>query len=101
MKKMHWSKRYLKLATIEIVYQNGARQTWDYDCSQYEDIDKLKADMANDFKESKNNTSSIMLYFTRADKHHTVDLENTNVVGLDFANMVFDSIKTEIGEEDF
>lgn len=97
MAQMHWSEPYLNFITIEVVYEDGARQGWDYDCYQYETLEELKLNMEEDFAEPRLDRTEVMLYFTQIDDHYTVDLEATTEIALTFVNTVFGEIENLIG----
>lgn len=97
MRKMHWSEPYLNFISIEITYNDGSIQTWDYECIQFETIEELRENMVLDFTEPRLDRSEVMLHFTQVENHYTVDLENTDTSTYAFADLVLGSIEDEIG----
>lgn len=99
MAKIHWSKIGLNVVFVEAAYLDGARQTWEYDCAQYESLDALKANMQEDFTQPRLDRSEVTLHYRYQDNFYSVDLGPTEVTGRAFVNLVFDEIDADIIEE--
>lgn len=97
MKEMHWSLPYTSFISIEITYNDGSIQTWNYECAEFENIEELKTNMVLDFTEPRLDRSEVMLHFTQVDDHYTADLENTDTSTYAFVELVFGAIEDEIG----
>lgn len=93
MINIHWSESYVKFITIEAEYHDGARQTWDYDCIQYETLESLKQNMSDDFSYPSQDISDVFFYFVINNMSITVDIGELQHSGDDFVNLVFDSIE--------
>lgn len=96
MRKMHWSEPYLNFITIEITYEDNARQTWDYDCYQYESLEALKLNMTADFAEPRLDRAITIVNFTSPLGDFTSDISGTELIGSDFTDLVFESIEGEL-----
>lgn len=96
MGKMHWSQPYLNYITLEITYNDESRQTWDYDCIQYDSLDYLKADMSADFADPDMNRTDIFIVAYRSGESLTANVELPAVKGEEFTKFVFDIIEGEL-----
>lgn len=93
MKELHWSKIYLNFVTIEVTYSDGARQGWDYDCSQFNDLDAVKINMANDFLAPRPDWELLMVHATRNGEYFSAELEIPYTTGAEFAQYIFDAVE--------
>lgn len=93
MKELHWSKIYINFITIEITYSDGARQGWDYDCSQFATIEDMKLNMTADFENPRADWASIMIHITRNGESYSGEIGVTNLTGGDFVIEVFKNIE--------
>lgn len=96
MKEMHWSVFYVNFITIEVGYADGARQGWDYDCVQYESLDNVKRNMADDFRTPREDWDYVMLYVLRSGVSYTAELEVNGLTGDEFSAYVFEAIEEMI-----
>lgn len=92
MKQLHWSFLYANFITLEIPYDDGARQGWDYDCSQYESLETLKANMAADFAEPRMDRTTMMIHVFRNGETFAADVDLPTSTGTQFVDFVFDVI---------
>lgn len=104
----HWSNVLLSFVTVEIAYADGARQTWDYDCSKFATIEDMQLNMTADFTDTsgyaanphsvRTDWDNVMLYITRNGDTYTVDLGDVSLTtGQEFANLIFDNIREALG----
>jgi len=97
MRKMHWSTPYLNWITIEIEYEDGSRQGWDYECIQFSDYGALKTNMLADFVFPRLDRTSVIIFYTSVGNHFTADFGTTDKTGNEFVDMVFDEIESQVG----
>lgn len=93
MKEMHWSQIYLNFITIEVTYADTARQGWDYDCSQFPDIEAVKLNMANDFLTPRPDWDILMVHASLNDNHASAELAIPIMTGEDFAQYILDAVE--------
>ena len=90
---IHWSEIYVNFFTIEVVYDDGAVQTWDYDCSQYPTMNDLVLNLAEDFTNQREDWSSFMLNGKRGENTVALDLQRGDLHSHDFAHFVMANLE--------
>lgn len=93
MRELHWSYILFNFITIEVSYDDGARQAWDYDCAQFATVQDLKLNMAADFVERRPTWESLMVYVTRNGESFSAEVEVGDLTGGDFVLYVFEVIE--------
>lgn len=96
MKEIHWSRMLVNFITVEIIYSNDDRQTWDYDCSQFINLNAVKNNMAIDFATPREDWSTVTVSAAKGSTSVTFELEDFTLRGSDFANYVIDSLGEEL-----
>ncbi len=78
----------LDFITVEIRYTDGSIQSWDYECVQYNSMEGLFNNMADDFVKMPASADGTMLHFVAGKDYHSGDLGQTSSSGAEFATMV-------------
>ncbi len=92
MKEIHWSVLDVNYITLEIPYDDGCVQGWDYDCSVYVSRDAVKTNMAADFVDPRMDRQNVSVYFKKGDEYYSTTIELTDEVGDDFVDLIFSAI---------
>jgi hypothetical protein len=93
MKKAHWSITLGNFISIDIEYNDNARQGWDYDCLQFDSLDSLRANMIADFRSPRSDIKSISIFVIKGDGEVSIELDATSAMGADFVDFIFDTLE--------
>lgn len=93
MKEMHWSQLEVSFITIEVTYSDTARQGWDYDCSQFPNLEAVQANMANDFLAPRPDWEILMVHASLNDNHASAELNIPIMTGEDFAEYIIENVQ--------
>lgn len=92
MKKIHWSKTFAEFITLEVPYDDGARQGWDYDCIQYQSYESLKNNMTSDFVDPRMDRSTAMVHVIKGGQSFSAEIEIDDKTGEEFTELIFKTI---------
>lgn len=94
MKKSHWSLFFFDFLTIEITYDDSARQTWDYEMAQFDTKSDFMKNMAADFRDPRMDRSTVFIQVTKAGSTHTGEFELDDSVGDEFVAFILEKLET-------
>lgn len=80
--------------SLTIPYDNGERQIWNYDGSQYGSLPILKRDMTRDFKDPRFDRKAVVVYASGySNIRSPFEIKLSDEKGSDFTKLVFSEIE--------
>lgn len=89
-----WNSGLFDILSLEIIFDDGSRKTWDYDALYFSSLNQVKNNMAADFGEPLTNCKNVTIYAKVGDEFHSGTFKLPKATGLDFSEFVFNQLGT-------